>query len=176
MKTFVAVLVAIVLFSCAPHLSMPAVDIPSEYIFGDVSTTDSVGGNWWRIYNDELLDSLELQALENNKDLAVAALRVESARYSLAIARSSFLPSINAEVSAESEYQTKRGESYEFTLQPTVSWSVSLFGALRNTRREAQAELLSSVWAQRGVVLSLSVEVATSYFTILQYSCEHLFR
>ena len=170
MKTFVAVLVAIALFSCAPNLSMPAVDIPSEYIYGDVSTTDSIGDYWWRIYNDEVLDSLELQALKNNKDLAVAALRVESARYSLAIARSSFLPSINAEVSAESEYQTKRGESYEFTLQPTVSWSVSLFGALRNTRREAQAELLSSVWAQRGVVLSLSAEVATSYFTILQYS------
>ena len=94
MKTFVAVLVAIALFSCAPHLSMPAVDIPSEYIYGDVATTDSVGDYWWRIYNDELLDSLELQALKNNKDLTVAALRVESARYSLAIARSSFLPSM----------------------------------------------------------------------------------
>ena len=169
MKTFVAVLVAIALFSCAPQLSMPDVDIPSEYIYGNVATADSVGSYWWRIYNDEVLDSLELQALKNNKDFAVAALRVESARYNLAVARSAFLPSINAEVSAESEYRTKQGESYEFTLQPTVSWSVSLFGALRNTKREAQAELLSSVWAQRGVVLSLTTEVATSYFTILQY-------
>ncbi len=169
MKTFLTALVATLFcLSCAPQLSMPDVDIPSKYIYGDVATADSVGGYWWRIYNDEVLDSLELRALSNNKDLAVAALRVESARYSLAVARSAFLPSINAEVSAESEYSTPEGESYEFTLQPTISWSVSLFGALRNTKREAQAELLSSVWAQRGVMLSLSKEVATAYFTILQ--------
>ncbi len=155
--------------SCAPQLTMPDVDIPSEYMYGDVATVDSVGGDWWRIYGDKVLDSLEQRALANNKNLAIAVTRIESARYNLAVARTAFLPSVNAEVTAESEYTTSEGESHEFTLQPSVSWSVSLFGALRNTKREAQAELLAEEWAHRGVVLSLSKEVATAYFTILQY-------
>lgn len=148
---------------------MPEVDIPSKYLYGDIATVDSVGGEWWQIYGDELLDSLERLAIRQNRDVAVAASRIESARYNLSVARSAFLPSINAEVSAESEYTTPEGETHEFVLQSTVSWSVSLFGALRNTQREARAQMLSTVWAYRGVMLSLSKEVATAYFTILQY-------
>lgn len=165
---FTLLIATLFCFSCMPHLSLPDVDIPSEYIYGDVATEDSVGGNWWLIYNDDVLDSLERHAIMRNRDIAVAALRIESARYNLAAARSTFLPSVNAEVMAESEYKTSQGDSHEFVLQPTVSWSVSLFGALRNTKREAQADLLSAVWARRGVLLSLTTEVAKAYFTILQ--------
>ncbi len=169
MRTLFTIFTALFLcLSCTPHLSLPDVDIPSEYIYGDVATVDSVNGYWWQIYGDDVLDSLERYALEHNKDLAVAASRIESARYNLALARTAFLPSVNAGLTAESEYKTSTGESHEFILQPTVSWSVSLFGALRNTKREAHAEYLSSIWAYRGVILSLSREVATAYFTILQ--------
>lgn len=168
MRRFTLLIATLFCFSCMTHLSLPDVDIPSEYIYGDVATEDSVGGNWWLIYNDDVLDSLERHAIMRNRDIAVAALRIESARYNLAAARSTFLPSVNAEVMAESEYRTSQGESHEFVLQPTVSWSVSLFGTLRNTKREAQADLLSAVWARRGVLLSLTTEVAKAYFTILQ--------
>ena len=173
MRTLFSILVALLCaISCSPQLALPNVDIPAEYIFGGIATTDSVGGNWWRIYNDEVLDSLERHALKNNKDLAVAAARVESARYNLSVARSAFLPSLNAELSAQGEYETPTGASYEFVVQPAVSWNVSLFGALRHTSREVQAKLLSTEWAYRGVMLSLTKEVATAYFTILQYrSC-----
>ena len=167
---FTTFIVMALCLSCAPQLSMPEVDIPSKYLYGDIATVDSVGGEWWQIYGDEVLDSLERLAIRQNRDVAVAASRIESARYNLSVARSAFLPSINAEVSAESEYTTPEGETHEFVLQPTVSWSVSLFGALRNTQREARAQMLSTVWAYRGVMLSLSKEVATAYFTILQYS------
>ena len=168
MRWLINIFVALCCFSCAPYLSSPDVDIPSEYIFGDMSSADSIDGYWWSIYNDEVLDSLERQALAQNKNLAVAASRVESARYSLSIARSAFLPSLDAELSAEGEYTTIEGRSYDIAIQPTVSWNVSLFGALKYTSREAQAELLSTEWAYRGVILSLTKEVATTYFTILQ--------
>ena len=64
----------------------------------------------------------------------------------------------------------KSEKEYDFALQPTVSWNVSLFGALRHTRREAQANLLSTRWAYRGVQLSLTQKVAESYFSLRQYS------
>ena len=50
-----------------------------------------------------------------------------------------------------------------------MTWEVSLFGALRNSTRAARAELLSSQWALRGVMLSLTAEVATTYFQLLGY-------
>ena len=170
MRTLFSIFAALICaISCTPHLALPDVKMPSEYIFGDIATTDSIAGNWWYIYNDEVLDSLEQHALKNNKELAVAAARVESARYNLSIARSAFMPSLNAELSAQGNYDTPTGENNEFVVQPTVSWNVSLFGALKHTSREVQAELFSTEWAYRGVMLSLTKEVATAYFTILQY-------
>ena len=41
--------------------------------------------------------------------------------------------------------------------------------ALRNAKRAAKAQIASSEWALRGVRLSLAAEVATTYFTLLEY-------
>ena len=42
-------------------------------------------------------------------------------------------------------------------------------GQLRNAKRAARAQIASSEWALRGVRLSLAAEVATTYFTLLEY-------
>jgi multidrug efflux system outer membrane protein len=109
-----------------------------------------------------------VQALESNRDLAVAALRVEAARYELSVARSEYLPSLNAAFSVGAESTAQERNVYNFALQPTVSWNVSLFGALKHTKRESQANILASEWSYRGVLLSLTKEVAESYFTLSQ--------
>ena len=36
-------------------------------------------------------------------------------------------------------------------------------------KRQAQAQILSTEWAFRGVLLSLTAEVSTTYYTLLQY-------
>ncbi|MBO5276044.1 MAG: transporter, partial [Alistipes sp.] len=80
---FTTFIVMALCLSCAPQLSMPEVDIPSKYLYGDIVTVDSVGGEWWQIYGDEVLDSLERLAIRQNRNVAVAASRIESARYNL---------------------------------------------------------------------------------------------
>ena len=158
----------LMLFSCVTNLPLPQINMPEHYLYESVATADSLGGEWWRIYDDAVLDSLQREALRSNHDLAVAASRVVSAQYNLSVARAAFLPTIGAELSVEGKYITPQGDSYEWVLQPTISWNVSLFGALRHTNREAQAQILSTVWGYRGVVLSLTKEVASAYYTILQ--------
>ena len=143
------------------------VDIPQNYLFQDavVDTGEELEGEWWLIYNDPTLNELIRHALENNRNLAIAATKIETARYALSQAQAEFLPSL--EVGLQGEVKgAKSVKEYEFALQPTASWNVSLFGALRHTRHEAQANILSTEWAYRGVQLSLSKEVAAAYFTL----------
>ena len=94
--------VVVWLMGCVPQLAAPDVEFPARYIYGeaDVVRQDSLDADldWWSIYNDPILDSLEAVALEQNRDVAVAALRVESARYALAAARAEFMPSLEAEL------------------------------------------------------------------------------
>ena len=100
-------------------------------------------GEWWQMYGDPMLDSLIRHALNRNRNLAIAATKIEAAQYALSQARAEFLPELGIEAKGGVK-GIKSEKEYDFALQPTVSWNVSLFGALRHTRREAQATLLSS--------------------------------
>lgn len=170
MRRFCFLICLAFLGACTPHLHLPKVDIPAKYLSSlDQASAKPLESQWWKVFNAPMLDSLQTIALENNKDLKLAVSRIESSRYELSIARSEFLPEVEAEIGADAKYQTHEGTEYELNIQPNISWNVSLFGALRHTVGAARAELLSSEWAYQGVRLSLTTQVATAFFTILQY-------
>lgn len=156
--------------ACTVHLPSARVAIPSRYLFSENDTTLwSADDEWWCIFDDERLNALQDMALVANRDLRVAVAQLEAARESLRSARASYLPSLGAAITGQGEYTTPSSLTSEFLIGPSIDWQLSLFGALRNTRAEAEAELLSTQWAMRGVRLSLTHQVAEAYFTLCEY-------
>ena len=84
---------------------------------------------------------------------AVAAARVEAGLANLKTVRAQYLPQMGIGVTAEGEYtpQTKIAD----VCRRTVAWEIALFGALRNAKRAARAQIAASEWALAGVRLSL---------------------
>ena len=70
---------------------------------------------------------------------------------------------------AGGKYAEATGIVQSYAVEPTLSWEVSLFGALRRAKEAAKAEIAASAWALEGMRLSLAAEVATTYFTLLEY-------
>lgn len=161
-------LIALLLSGCALRLEKAEVAVPERYIYAGEETTQAIPSEWWQIYRDPVLDSLQRQALEYNRDLQAAVERVEQARLGIAVARSAFLPQIDIEADGQAEYTTPTQTTQQYVAGAAISWNLSLFGALRNAEREARAELLATQWAMRGVRLSLTEQVATAYFTLRQ--------
>ncbi len=170
MKTKI-IIAALLLAACTPKFYPPQVSTPENYIYGAgfASDTTGISERWWELFGDTTLNALVERALVNNRDLEAAVARVEEARANLKSTRAQYLPQIGIGASAEGEYtpQTKIVQSY--AVEPTLSWELSLFGALRNAKRAAKAEIASTEWALAGVRLSLAAEVATTYFTLLEY-------
>ena len=157
--------------SCMPKLYPPEVDVPEKYLHAgrDAGDSTTIPVRWWEMFCDPQLNLLVETALTNNRDLLSAASRIAQARDQLAVARSEFMPSVGLDVSAEGDYTSRTEIVQSYAVEPALTWEVSLFGALRNTDRAARARILASEWAWRGVGLSLAAEVATTYFTLLQY-------
>ena len=153
--------------ACSLKLQQPSVPMPSHYLYGDATPRDKeLGGRWWSIYNDSILDSLMQRALAHNRDLQVSASRVMQAHHNIAMARATLLPSLDAGITFEGERTPPTPVTQELLIEGGVKWSTALFGAIGNTSRKARAEYLSTEWSYRALRLSLTHEVATSYFTM----------
>jgi len=169
MKRLLCGLLPLLAAACV-KLPAPRMSVPATYLYGEGFNRDSLPYDfrWWERFGDTTLNRLEERALAGNYDLAVAASQVEQARHNLAVARAAWLPSLGMGLSASGE-RTEGVTEQKYTIAPALQWEVSLFGALRAANRAAKAEILSSEWAFRGAVLSLTAEVATVYFTLLEY-------
>lgn len=164
-------LLAALLAACTPRLYPPEVPVPERYIHaaGRTADTAEIASCWWRMFGDTTLNRLVERALENNRDLAAAVSRVEEARAELGVVEAQFLPQVGVGVSAGGDYAADTKIVQSYAIEPTLSWEVPLFGSLRNARRAALAQIAAQRWACAGVRLSLAAQVATTYFTLLEY-------
>ena len=95
MKTQLTIAAAVLtLAACTPKFYPPQVATPESYVYGAgfSSDTTGVGERWWELFGDTTLDALVEQALANNRDVAVAAARVQQARANLKTVRAQYLP------------------------------------------------------------------------------------
>ncbi|MFR9620519.1 MAG: efflux RND transporter permease subunit [Rikenellaceae bacterium] len=166
-----AIIVAMICFvGCAPKLATSTDTPPDEWIYGEGYSQDSLQLplNWWESFGDTTLNALVTHALTYNRDVAVAAANVRSAQLDIRVVRAEYLPSLTANAEGEVEHTKEYGTIQTYTLEPALSWELSLFGALRNEKRSAQASLEAMRWSYRGVQLSMAAQVATTYFTLQQ--------
>lgn len=170
-RILIIISLTIGLCACNARLTPPQISIPTDYSYAQGVVVDSLGVDfaWWEYFGDSTLNDLIMRAIANNRNLLVAASRIEQARIELGNVRSNYLPSFAFEVSAEGNYTKETRIEQQYQIAPTMSWEIPLFGALRHSRSAAYANLYATKWAFRGVMLSLTAEVATSYFTLLQY-------
>lgn len=173
--TTTAVLAALLLSGCgaavkrceAPELNLPERITPYE-------TVDSLciaDLEWWDVYADTLLQSLIRKTLDNNRDMLSAAARVREFEKLHRVKKAGQLPSLSARFYPQYEQYDYTFDDKvidpEIGLKATLSWEVDFFGRLRWASREALAEYLSSVEAQRALQMTLIADVATAYYELI---------
>ena len=122
------------------------------------------------MFGDTTLNRLVVRALAQNKNIEIAASRIEEARHNLVVTRSQYWPSISGAISAEGKYDSTTDDiAQRYKVLPQASWELPLFGSLRQATKGAKAAIEYEVWQYRGVRLALEAEIATAYFTLLQY-------
>ncbi|MEG1935394.1 MAG: TolC family protein, partial [Rikenellaceae bacterium] len=84
--------------------------------------------------------------------------------------KSDMLPSLDLNATVTTTGSGDSKEKWSYAVTPTISWDIDIFGKLRNLSRAAMNNYLASTWGARAVELSLTAEVATTYFALLAYS------
>jgi outer membrane protein, multidrug efflux system len=182
----VALLAVIAISGCtmAPKYTKPASPVPAQWPTGaayiyfenaaDESTPLISTLSWREFITDENLQKVIETALNNNRDLRVAALNVERAKALYGIGRVSFLPSVNvtgswykehipADLSSSGSEMT--AEQYSVNLGIT-SWEIDFFGRIRSLKDKALEEYLATDQALRSSQILLVSTVAQAYLAM----------
>ena len=117
---------------------------------------------WKELFADTLLHNLIELGVENNTDLEIARLKVEQAEATLRTSKLSFFPDISFSAQAGIN---QNGLSY--SISPTASWEVDIFGRKHNTKEGAIAALASAEAYQQAVQTQLIATIADAYYTLL---------
>jgi len=176
-------LVAGVLSGCtmAPHYDRPAAPVaggypaaPEGYASAEVKSGETRRATeigWREFFTDPRLQGLIEAALENNRDLRTAALRIEEARAQYQIQRADLPPTVNANAgfqrgrfsgASSGIDQSFTGNVYQVGLSVT-QWELDFFGRVRSLSNAALAQYLATEEAHRAAYISLVSEVAKAY-------------
>jgi multidrug efflux system outer membrane protein len=174
----IAALVAFAVAGCTvgPDYARPAVDTPAAWRIDYPKAAEVANTKWWEQFGDPVLNDLIETALRENRDVRIAAARVDQFAGALVATRSQLYPQIGYGADASRFRSSRLGvppvpepaDPY-FTLYQAslgASWQLDLFGRVRRLTEAAQAQVYASEQAQRGDVLTVVANVATTYIAL----------
>ncbi|MFO7738043.1 MAG: efflux transporter outer membrane subunit [Desulfatiglandaceae bacterium] len=122
---------------------------------------------WWQTLNDPVLTGLIEQAVTGNLDVRVAEARLREARAKRGISGADRFPTINATGSAtETRSSESTGIGIERDLYSTgfdAGWEIDIFGGVRRSIEEADANVAASQEDLYDVLVSMAAEIALNY-------------
>ena len=173
-----AACIAVALAGCTvgPNYVRPTVETPPAWRIDYPKAADVANLKWWEQFGDPVLNELVEAALRDNRDLRIAAARVDQFIGALTATGSQLYPQIGygadaqrARASAVGAPPLPPGANPYFSLYNVslgASWQTDLFGRVRRQTEAAQAQVYASEQGQRGVVLTLVSGVATGYIVL----------
>lgn len=174
----VAALLSLGLTGCmvGPNYVRPEVATPEAWRIDYAKAADVANIRWWEQFGDPVLNELVETSLKENRDLRIAAARVDQFIGALKATGSQLYPQIGygadasrSRASAVGVPPLPPGANPYFSLYQVsmgASWQMDLFGRVRRLTEAAQAQVYASEQGQRGVILSVVSGVATSYIAL----------
>lgn len=134
-----------------------------------------IGGNWWELYTDPELTTLEQKVAVSNQTLRAAMEQYLQAVEYVRVARSQYYPTLSAGPSiGRTSNSANAGNSTSlsidqystFSIGGQASWAPDLWGQVRRSVEASRAGAQASAAQLAAVRLSLQAELASDYFQL----------
>jgi NodT family efflux transporter outer membrane factor (OMF) lipoprotein len=161
-----------------PKYQRPAAPVPAAYKeVGNWKQAQpneqNLGGNWWEIFQDPQLNTLEAQVNVSNQNLKAAAAQYTQARALLRYNRAAYFPTITGGASATrnriSNHRppslSTNGVTYsDFQIPLELSYEVDVWGRVRRTVESYREQAQASAADLATVNLAMHAQLALDYF------------
>lgn len=166
-----------------PDYRRPDIALPQTWRSELPNAREVVNTQWWEGLGDPALNALISEAIDANKDLQIATLRVEEFDAKLQITRAQGRPQLGYSVDGERRLYSQEqprpvndngNNQFErvryqnaFEIGTNFSWELDLWGRVRRAKEAASADAMATEDARRAMMLTVVTSVATSYVQLL---------
>jgi outer membrane protein, multidrug efflux system len=174
---FLATSAAFLLAGC---VSVPKLDEHSVQTSPDINNIYSLSGNmpqiqtekWWETFHDTQLNELIVQVLKNNSDMKIAQLNVEKSQQQIQLAKSAFLPEVDAGASLQREKLSENGlyppplggSTINFSqLDLQTSYTFDFFGQVSSLVKQADNQKEGLILKEKYLQLNLANQAVKLY-------------
>ncbi|NDB53843.1 MAG: efflux transporter outer membrane subunit [Chitinophagaceae bacterium] len=177
MKQFLLFFIFLNLFSCSlvgPDYKRPEINLPNTYhqeVDRENVVTDL--NNWWKLYQDPVLNELMDKALIKNTDINAAIARLEESDAYLKEVGAALLPEVDLTSQTSRTKSTTTGAianpkpiRKDYLIRLGTSFELDFWGKLRRAKESARAEYLASQFSKDTVVLTLQSLLASNYLLL----------
>ncbi|MBT1726653.1 efflux transporter outer membrane subunit [Enterobacter quasimori] len=157
--------------SLAPEYQRPAAPVPQQFSLsrnGLMPAAQNYQDSGWRnFFVDPQVTRLIAEALRNNRDLRMAALKVEEARAQFNVTDADRYPQLNASsgITYSGGLKSDKPTSQEYEAGLELSYELDFFGKLRNMSESDRQNFFASEEARRAVHILLVSSASQSYFS-----------
>lgn len=177
MFRFILILLPVCLAGCmvGPDYQRPEVKAPQSFLYEEKDAQNTANTDWWKSFNDPVLDALIAESLANNLNVKIASANIEQAAAVLVQTRSGLFPQIGYSggasrqgmtVPAEGPIPSASVDRQSYQTLAGASWEIDLWGRIGRLSESARANVLATTEARRGVILSLVASVADTYIQL----------
>lgn len=163
-----------------PNFTKPEAAVNPNWLeagdYKQISTNPGDYRNWWRSFNDPVLDRFIQDAYQQNLPLRIAGVRVLEARAQVGVATGQLYPqsqqlagSLNRIRFSESNLSSGTDAPTNFWLSSigvTASWELDFWGKFRRAIESADANLLAAISDYDNALVTLTGDVASAYILL----------
>lgn len=189
MKGFLLGTIAVVsIYGCVPtrEIRTEETSLPENYqVSAGMDTLNTARIKWKEFFSDPKLIALIDTALVNNQELNIMLQQVSMAKNEIQARKGEYLPSVNIQAAAEVEkigrYTSQGANDANTDIRPgeefpeplpnygvgaIASWEIDVWKKLRNSKKAAVMEYLSTVEGKNFMITNLISEIAESYYEL----------
>lgn len=189
MKGFLLGIIAVVsIYGCVPtrEIRTEETSLPENYqVSAGMDTLNTARIKWKEFFSDPKLIALIDTALVNNQELNIMLQQVSMAKNEIQARKGEYLPSVNIQAAAEVEkigrYTSQGANDANTDIRPGeefpeplpnygvgafASWEIDVWKKLRNSKKAAVMEYLSTVEGKNFMITNLISEIAESYYEL----------
>jgi outer membrane protein, multidrug efflux system len=189
----VALVIAFIFGGCTvgPNYKMPDAPVAAhwdvEQPWRESAPKDAFDkGEWWKVFNDDDLNTFESQAIAENQTIKISIAHLEQARATAAIQVATLFPTLSGNGSVERQRLSGNRppnspipivgpgpyQQNTFQIPFTVSYEVDIFGRRRRSIEAAEAAYQANAADLQNIRLLITSQIAGDYFNLRQLDSE----